>query len=53
VKDDVLDALSAGLQGLLVKTGKFREGDEKKLPSGVPLAESFPDAVDMLLKAKS
>jgi ribonucleotide monophosphatase NagD (HAD superfamily) len=52
VQDDVLGALSAGLQGILVKTGKFRVGDELKLPDGVHIADDFPAAVDLLLKSK-
>ncbi|XP_059475848.1 haloacid dehalogenase-like hydrolase domain-containing protein 2 [Neocloeon triangulifer] len=52
VKDDILGAVEAGIQGVLVKTGKFRPGDEDKLPEGAFLAENFPDAVDMILRAK-
>ena len=30
IRDDVIGAQEAGLVGALVKTGKYREGDEKK-----------------------
>ncbi|CAB3378538.1 Hypothetical predicted protein [Cloeon dipterum] len=52
VKDDVIGAIDAGIQGLLVKTGKYRPGDEKKLAEGVVVAENFPEAVDRILRAK-
>ncbi|CAI4222561.1 unnamed protein product [Auanema sp. JU1783] len=32
VTDDILGALNSGLKGILVKTGKYREGDELKIP---------------------
>ena len=31
---DVIGAVNAGLQGCLVETGKYREGDEAQLPEG-------------------
>jgi hypothetical protein len=37
---------------MLVKTGKYREGDEHKLPDGVRIVDDFPAAVDLLLKSK-
>jgi HAD superfamily hydrolase (TIGR01458 family) len=43
VMADVVGALDAGLQGCLVKTGKFLEGDEAKLPPGAQLIDSIRD----------
>lgn len=40
---DVLGAINAGLQGCLVKTGKFLEGDEMKLPREARLIDSIAD----------
>lgn len=40
---DVLGAISAGLQGCLVKTGKFLAGDEMKLPPAARLIDSIGD----------
>ncbi|KAF4513954.1 UNVERIFIED_CONTAM: hypothetical protein B566_EDAN018190 [Ephemera danica] len=46
VKDDVVGAINAGLAGILVRTGKYREGDEISLPCGGPcsVVPSFPEA---------
>jgi HAD superfamily hydrolase (TIGR01458 family) len=41
VMADVVGAIDAGLQGCLVKTGKFLEGDEMKLPDGAWLIGSI------------
>lgn len=41
VLSDVLGAQAAGWQGCLVRTGKFREGDEAKLPVGTAVFEDF------------
>lgn len=47
VISDVEGAVLAGLMGCLVRTGKFRDGDEKKLPQGAGVIDSiaslFPD----------
>ncbi len=51
VASDVLGALDAGLRGILVQTGKYRDGDEKALTDH-PGAHSVPDvsaAVDAIL----
>ncbi|KAG8225151.1 hypothetical protein J437_LFUL006175 [Ladona fulva] len=57
VGDDVLldvgGALDAGLQGILVKTGKYREGDEGKLKQVLNtsfVVSDFAAAVDFILK---
>lgn len=50
VRDDVCGAMKAGLAGILVKTGKYRPGDEKQAeasPSHV--AEDFPQAIDFII----
>ena len=51
VRDDVEGALKAGFQGILVRTGKYRSGDEGRssiLPTAV--CDSFVEAVDYILK---
>lgn len=49
--DDVNGAMNVGMMGILVKTGKYRSGDENK-PGTFPTAvcENFPSAVDYILK---
>ncbi len=50
VEADVNGALSAGLQAVLVKTGKYRQGDEQKMNSAkVKVADSVVDAVSDFL----
>lgn len=44
VESDVLGALQAGLQACLVKTGKYRDGDQSKAPDAL-LADDLADAV--------
>ncbi|XP_046401465.1 haloacid dehalogenase-like hydrolase domain-containing protein 2 [Ischnura elegans] len=54
VQLDVGGALDAGLLGILVKTGKYREGDEKRLESSLDpscVVNDFPAAVDFILKS--
>ena len=47
---DVGGAMSAGLLGVLVRTGKYRPGQEANLPQRPTLvAENLKDAVDLLL----
>lgn len=41
VTADVVGAIDAGLQGCLVRTGKFLPGDELKLPAGARLIDSI------------
>jgi HAD superfamily hydrolase (TIGR01458 family) len=46
---DVAAAVAAGMEGILVQTGKYREGDEKKIAGNFVLAKDFPAAVAELL----
>lgn len=49
VNDDVIGAINAGLKAILVKTGKYREGDESKIPEASRnVAGSFADAVQLV-----
>lgn len=51
VRDDVAGAMKAGLLGILVKTGKYREGDEKTIsPPPTAVCNDFQAAVDYLIK---
>lgn len=48
---DIGGALAAGLQGILVQTGKYRPGDEEKIEgSGFKCADDLAQAIDILLK---
>lgn len=47
-KDDVNGAIAAGLNGILVKTGKYQVGDEKNCPEALYVGESFDEVVDYL-----
>ena len=50
---DVQGALDAGLQAVLVKTGKYRENDESRIErEGVGLAEDFPACVAAMLDSR-
>nr|XP_020662198.1 haloacid dehalogenase-like hydrolase domain-containing protein 2 isoform X1 [Pogona vitticeps] len=50
-RDDVGGAQNAGMLGILVKTGKYREADEGKInPPPYLTCESFPQAVDHILQ---
>lgn len=50
-RDDVGGAQNAGMLGILVKTGKYRVGDEGKInPPPYLTCESFPSAVDHILQ---
>lgn len=50
VTDDVKGAMDAGLQGFLVKTGKYKAGDENRInPSPSAVFPSFVEAVDYIL----
>ncbi|EFP11247.1 hypothetical protein GCK72_017890 [Caenorhabditis remanei] len=49
VNDDALGAIKVGMRAILVKTGKFRSGDELKVKN---VANSFVDAVDMIIENK-
>jgi HAD superfamily hydrolase (TIGR01458 family) len=48
---DVGGALAAGMHGILVKTGKYRSGDEEKIgQSGAVVVENMTEAVDRILE---
>jgi HAD superfamily hydrolase (TIGR01458 family) len=49
-ESDVNGAMEAGLGGILVKTGKYAEGDEAKLNPGAEVAEGIAGAVELILK---
>ncbi|XDV53807.1 hypothetical protein PO909_022224 [Leuciscus waleckii] len=50
-RDDVGGAQNAGMLGILVKTGKYRPGDEGKInPPPHLTCDSFPDAVNHILE---
>ncbi|XP_074547284.1 haloacid dehalogenase-like hydrolase domain-containing protein 2 [Halichoeres trimaculatus] len=50
-RDDVGGAQATGMMGILVRTGKYREGDENKInPPPHLTCDSFPDAVEHILK---
>lgn len=50
VEADVCGAIDAGLTGILVRTGKYREGDETRLPENAHLAADVGEAVEMVLE---
>ncbi|XP_022083563.1 haloacid dehalogenase-like hydrolase domain-containing protein 2 [Acanthaster planci] len=46
-RDDVEGAVAAGLQGILVKTGKYRQGDEDRIQlKATAVCRDFPEAVE-------
>ncbi len=49
VHGDVEGALKAGLQACLVRTGKYREGDEARIEGEFMVVDSIVDAVERLL----
>ncbi|CAI9587395.1 unnamed protein product [Staurois parvus] len=50
-RDDIGGAQNTGMLGILVRTGKYREGDEQKIePAPHLTCASFPEAVDHILK---
>ncbi|KAM8961781.1 haloacid dehalogenase-like hydrolase domain-containing protein 2 [Pelodytes ibericus] len=50
-RDDIGGAQDSGMLGILVKTGKYRAGDEEKIQPGPYLTcDSFSQAVDHILK---
>jgi ribonucleotide monophosphatase NagD (HAD superfamily) len=54
VRDDIGGAQNIGIQGILVRTGKYTSGDESK--HGIKphfVADSFVEAVDYLLNPSS
>lgn len=50
VESDVRGACEAGLQAVLVRTGKYHEGDEARLPPGARLAADVLEASGVALK---
>lgn len=48
VEADVNGALAAGLRGILVRTGKYRTGDETRLAAGGDVADDIAAAVAQL-----
>ncbi|KAI6190548.1 hypothetical protein M3Y97_00130000 [Aphelenchoides bicaudatus] len=51
VQDDVLGAIDSGFNAILVKTGKYREGDEEQIPKEKQnVFKNFSDAVSFLLQ---
>eukprot|EP00057_Strongylocentrotus_purpuratus_P005618 XP_003731394.2 PREDICTED: haloacid dehalogenase-like hydrolase domain-containing protein 2 [Strongylocentrotus purpuratus] len=51
VEGDVQGAQTIGMKGFLVKTGKYRPGDEGKITQPpAEICEDFPAAVELLLK---
>ncbi len=50
VESDVRGAIAAGLQAVLVQTGKYHAGDEARLPPGGQLAGDVLEAVTLALK---
>jgi len=51
VRDDVEGAMKAGMKGLLVKTGKYMDGDEGKIqPKPTHVSPSIVEAVDYILE---
>nr|CDJ95594.1 Haloacid dehalogenase hydrolase domain containing protein [Haemonchus contortus] len=52
-KDDVVGAIKSGMKGILVRTGKYREGDEQQIPlERRNCVESFAEAVDLIESGK-
>ncbi|XP_002739766.2 haloacid dehalogenase-like hydrolase domain-containing protein 2 [Saccoglossus kowalevskii] len=52
VRDDVGGAQQAGMQGILVKTGKYRENDEMKIdPPPTVTCDDFPSAVELIIQS--
>lgn len=48
-RDDALGAINAGMRAILVRTGKYREGDELKIPeSSRNCVDSFVEAVCLI-----
>lgn len=47
-RSDIAGAIDAGLQGILVKTGKYRPGDERLLPPTAGVADSIAAAMESI-----
>ncbi|XP_060080090.1 haloacid dehalogenase-like hydrolase domain-containing protein 2 [Ylistrum balloti] len=51
VRDDIGGAMATGMYGILVKTGKYRDGDENQIdPKPTFTADNFSKAVDHILQ---
>jgi len=51
VRDDVKGAMDVGMMGILVKTGKYLDGDEHKIePPPTAVCDDFPAAVEFILQ---
>lgn len=51
VKDDVAGAQAIGIRGILVQTGKYRDGDENTItPLPTKVCSSFVQAVEYIIK---
>ncbi|HKK05807.1 MAG TPA: TIGR01458 family HAD-type hydrolase [Gammaproteobacteria bacterium] len=53
VEADVVGAVAAGMQAVLVRTGEYRSGDEALLPDGAVLSRDIGDAVNWIIEHKS
>jgi ribonucleotide monophosphatase NagD (HAD superfamily) len=49
---DVAAAMDVGLQGCLVRTGKFQPGDEKHIPDTGNVIDSIADLSDLVLSTQ-
>ncbi len=50
VFSDIVGAMDAGIQSILVKTGKYRQGDERIITQkGGKISDNLDDAIDMIL----
>lgn len=50
VESDVIGAVNAGLNGILVRTGKYRQGDEDKIAANALCLADINAAVDYILE---
>jgi HAD superfamily hydrolase (TIGR01458 family) len=51
VESDVIGAVAAGLQGILVRTGKYRSGDEENIENKANCVADINEAVNKILRA--
>ena len=50
MRDDVAGAMSAGMKAILVRTGKYRDGDEATIsPPPNFVCDDFDSAVELIL----
>lgn len=54
IRDDIISAISMGMHGILVQTGKYRSGDEHlidpEMKDRFHLAKDFSDAIDIIMR---